>query len=376
MIGEILEKKRREKAIRESLQIVSENGLSLKNVAAKDEYIVQLTAVRQNGLALKYLIRESSNYCAMSNELQTSKNVVLAAVNQNIEALKYACQFQNDPDVLSLALSKNIDSIKYLDKETFREDHNCKKSVYELMCSVVQTNPLLLKYIPEKYINDELIHIAIKKNVLSLKYINADIDFTDLSILQYALKTDGTLLEYISIPTPNTSDDELRMIRLCRGEDAYKEELRKFQSNGYNHKVDMIDKKAIMDRRLSLITTAVQQNGLALEYVPEEYRTADIVFEAIKHNIGAIRYINDDIIYSRKFILKTLLIVAASGKLSSQEIDEVKDLYESISKTPAEASIKFDDMVKWRKIVNKIINELQQLDKKNTYTKQKQNDIE
>ena len=99
------------------LQAVKQDGLSL-NIASnrfKDDFKIVLAAVKQNGLALQFA----------SDKLKDNYDIVLATIRQNEEALQFASdRLKNDKDALLAAIQKDTESekVKNTDSEKVDKD--------------------------------------------------------------------------------------------------------------------------------------------------------------------------------------------------------------------------------------------------------------
>jgi hypothetical protein len=198
------------------LLAVKEAGLNLKYIDDQTDDIC-LEAVKQDGVALKYVTDQTDEICleAIQNDCEAlqyvdydikTEDFCLCAINNDPYALKYA-DTQTESMCL-IAIKQNPHLIQYVQKQTenicieaVKQDGfmlvHIKKQSINTCIKAVQQNGLALKYVINQH---KIICIeAIRQNIYSFQFIKK---YTEDICLE-AARLDGMLLEKINEQTDN-----------------------------------------------------------------------------------------------------------------------------------------------------------------------------
>jgi len=135
---------------------------------------VQLAAVKQNGYAIEYIIK---------NGIEPSEAVQLAAVQRNGNVIEY---ISNPSEAVQLAaVQQDGTAIYYI-----------KNPSEAVQLAAVQQNGIAIYYI--KNPSEAVQLAAVKQNWNAIEYISNPSEVVQLA----AVQQDGTAIEYISNPTP------------------------------------------------------------------------------------------------------------------------------------------------------------------------------
>ena len=179
--------------------------------------------------------------------------------------MKMACEQEDlllhiknvTPEICEYIVQRNGNALKYIVEQT---ENICKLAV--------QQNGIALRYVQNK--THDICSLAIKQNVTAIQYLNRladDVNIDKLYIL--ACQTDGYYALYNMIKTEKTE-------KLCK---------LAVQQNGMA--IQFVDKKYVTNE---LCILAVKQNGMALQYI--ENQTHEICDLAIKQNVMALQFVS------------------------------------------------------------------------------------
>jgi hypothetical protein len=239
---------------------VKKNGLTLKfaRKISKNYNIVVNEAIEQNGLALEFA----------SENLRNDSNIVKAAVKQNGLALKFASEkLRTDSKIVNDAVQQNGLALEFA-TENFRNDSNIVKAA-------VKQNGLALEFASEKLRTDsKIVNDAVQQNELALKFASENLRNVSMTVIPVVQKN-GLALEFASEKIQNFSPIVIDGV----------------QQNGLALKFASEEKR----NNLDIVKAAVEQNGLALEFASEEKRNnLDIVKAAVERNGLALKFASEE----------------------------------------------------------------------------------
>jgi hypothetical protein len=146
----------------------------------------------------------------------------------------------------------------------------------ESLCmTAVKKDPLELKYVPDKNRNREMCMIAVKEQARMLYYVprkHKDYAMCYAAIVESKNRYSDSLEE---VPEDNMTSDQYDF--LVKKALEYDGAALKYVPE--NKKTDELCKIAVKD------------NGLALKYVPENKKTDELCKIAVKNDISAIKYV-------------------------------------------------------------------------------------
>lgn len=209
------------------LEAVKNNGLALQFVPKKyHTENIYLEAVKRDGLAIQYI-----------DGCDQEVNICLEAVKQNGLALEYIYEGNQEEEICLEAVNQNGLALQYV----------CRKyKTNTILFEAVKKNGMALRYVPEKQKIEEICLEAVKNDGNAIRYIPKHI-LTEVICLE-AVKENGGAIE--AIYTNNV------------------------QSLTYN---------------ICLEAVKNHKNNFAMDYVPKQYLTNEMYFEAVKNNSDYIK---------------------------------------------------------------------------------------
>ena len=290
---------------------VQQNGLMIQKIFSYTPEIAMI-AVQQNGLALEYIEHQTYEICllavqqnAYAIEFVNKKfrlNVAMMAMQNNICAFRHLSYVNNDIlfaacffngkemlrltkifnyNVLRLAIRLSPFTVKHLyDAENKMELSELAVSIDGFALEFVETqtkkiceiavrqNGEAIRFVENRFRNEILDEIAIKSNPLSYIYIK---NMTN-TMWFYILCKNGLTLDYfLASPNVKISKKETEtLIKIA------------VQQNG-------LALQYVSDQTDDMCKLAVQENGLALEFVND--KTFDICMIALQRNYLAIEFV-------------------------------------------------------------------------------------
>jgi hypothetical protein len=153
---------------------------------------------------------------------------------------------------------------------------------------------IILQYVPENYRTIELCYEAVRKKGEALQYVPENLKTIDLCY--EAVKMDGDALQWVP-KNFKTTGMYLETVR------AYSRSLHEFrypdrygvansQRSALRNDIERVLKEMPEELKTQeLCFEAVKENGAALAHVPEHLRTPELCLEAVKQNGGALQYV-------------------------------------------------------------------------------------
>jgi hypothetical protein len=204
-----------------------------------------LMAVKQKGLALKYVINKTEEIC-------------LKAIEQNGNALEFVPEEFKTVELCFTAVERSGWALKYVPE---------KFQTKKLYFTAVEVFGLALQLVPEESKTIELCLIAVQSIGSALEFVPEKFQTKELCL--EATKKDGSALRFIK---NKTIQMHIIMIKL--------------KKNPFN--LGDIPEE-LQTEEIYLV--AVKENGLALLHVPEKLRTEKICLAAIKQNGRALGFV-------------------------------------------------------------------------------------
>ncbi len=173
-----------------------------------------------------------------------------------------------------------------------RYDDPAKKA--QICLEIVQRSGCNLEFVPEEFKTYELCLEAVKKDGDALEYVPEKHKTAELCLV--AVKKTGYMLKYVP---EELKTDELCDMATNKSERAFtwvsvEYLFKKIEQYGYLHLLK--DMPELMTYKLCL--EAVKKDSDALQYVPNEYKTVELCFEAGKHNnfANVSEFVPDDLV--------------------------------------------------------------------------------
>lgn len=211
----------------EELRMVQINGYYIQyctNSGDRDYGMCCIEAVKQNGLALKYI-----------DPLHQTDELCIMAIKNNYQALKYVSIPQTyKMCILSLYKSNGKSSIIKM----------IKNQEINIFCEVLKKYPMEIKYVASSKSYAQLCMVALKRNGLALMHVDK---LARTSTMYYvAINNNGLAIKYIS---PSEQNETLGLIALRQNVKSI---------------------KYIRNRTSEMWTFALRKNGLMIKYFDEE----------------------------------------------------------------------------------------------------------
>lgn len=218
----------------------------------------------------------------------TDKNQVLKAVEENGELLKFAKNFQNDQEVVLVAVKRSPSAVIYASIDL--------KNSLEFAKEVVKTNGLAIYYINDEFKNDrDVMLYAVKENGNALYYVDKKSQNNEM-IVQEAVIQNGLSLKFASKRLRKNFDIVMFAVRNNGAALAYvhrslKKNKDLVESAVENNAEAFYHASKKLQRDKTFVKQLVQINGLVLEYASKKIRkNKEIVLEAVKQNGNALRF--------------------------------------------------------------------------------------
>jgi hypothetical protein len=273
------------------------NGKQLEFVPQfKGDKDVVLAAVKQNGEALKFA----------SEELQGDKGFMMAVVAQNGVALEFASEeLQGDKEVVMAAVKQNGVALNYVSEEL--------KADKEFMMAAVKQNRFALKYAPEELQGDkEFVLAAVTQNGEALEYVSEELR-QDKEVVLAAVTQNGEALEYASEELKH--DEEFIMDVVTKNKD-------------FILYVDSFKDEESKELLKSVIKLALSNDGLLLAKLPDLYVTEEMCVTAVRQNNYAYQYVPERFLTPE---LVKLLPVRLGPPSLTRQVSETKSNQTSAS---------------------------------------------
>lgn len=264
-----------------ALSRVKTNGLELKNVwAYQNTFSVVLAAVEQNGMALRYA----------SRELQDDPRIIYAATMQNGLAIQFASLRQkNDPSMVLYAAKQNPGALQFASILNGMSPKFIRDPIWgqirdrNTLLSAVKINGLSLKD-ASLFLNQdrEIVLAAVRQNGMALQYAPLSLRADKKIVLAASMQNEGALV--FASPTLQ-NEIAIQSVANAAGDDREENALQKVCKNG----LELANVSGWQSRKIVL--AAVRQNGMALKHA-DYYRRNDrqIILSAIEQNPNAIEY--------------------------------------------------------------------------------------
>ena len=274
-------------SMRVLLAAVRQNGLALRFISSATQTLdseLQLLAVQQNGLALEFVDRHP-----ISRERTLPYDVCLAAVRQNGLALQYVSLSAQTLELQLLAVQQNGLALLYVGRRHISSEQTLP---YDVCLAAVRQNGLALQYVCSSAQTLELQLLAVQQNGLALEFVD-----------RYPISREQTLPYDVCVAAVRQNGLALRSVRSI---DSQTPELQLLavQQNGLavqyviGEPSRFCQISALRQNGLALqyifrasapqlFSAAVRQNGAALQFVPLHMRTIALCKQALNSGGGA-----------------------------------------------------------------------------------------
>ncbi len=233
---------------------------------------------------IKYKIKYNKLQLKDVSKSFVTKEVMKLAVSVDPLQIKYITN--PEYEIVDIALShKKFDT-------TILDDIQNKKLNHHMFTYVKKNPKFIFKIIDyfklkNKYTLSELIEIATSTDKSLIKEIS---EKYDIIIRNVEVGNERDEIKKDEIKKDDIKKDDIKKDDIKK-DDIKKDEIKKYSFKSHIESLtlclglnpDYYIKEVCMK--------AVKENGLNLEHVPKEYRTDDILLEAVKQNVDAVKYI-------------------------------------------------------------------------------------
>jgi len=216
-------------------------------------------------------------------------------VQNNGLALQFVPPSMINSGICKIAVQQNGLALKFVPSNIINSD----------ICKIaVQNNGLALQFVPSNMINSDICKIAVQQNGLAL-FLLKNFNSTIINLL--AVNNNLIFLSLIEsnidlqIKYMMTEDEEKqkrnKLFEMIELFDSYIEKLSTDEQNNYKNIINVQQNGLALQfvppemRNSDICKIAVQQNGLALEFVPSNMINSDICKIAVQQNGAALHLI-------------------------------------------------------------------------------------
>lgn len=307
------------------------NRMILKNPKPIDEFETFKDFLIKDSRALKFLkfnnatpelieivFKHNPNKIKTINKQLQTLETIRYVININPKLFKYVRIDLQTFEIIKLAIKNDVkefnninhDQIEKLSSDELNELYNiilmkdlyCLRTLkqssqtYELCKRIVEIRGIELKYVRNNLHSEELYKLAIQNDVQSYRYTISHLQTLELSNL--AVKTDGLLLKYVN----SMYFDQVMTIAV--------------KQNGLA--IQYICNELLTSR---ICEIAVKQNGLAIQYICDKLLTFKICEIAVKSNNDAMKFIKKK--YQNEFYNNGCWLFGLKAKyINSNDLEE------------------------------------------------------
>jgi hypothetical protein len=209
------------------------------------------------------------------------------AILENPLAIQYLNEKEQTAELCSYSIKDNFKALKYIKNKKFKEDY-IKNGTLE---DCILNDATYLVDIPKEYQTLTMCLNAVYSNHLMFKYVSIQTP----EMCKYAIFREPMLLEYVQ--------DEFKTKELCDLAISLDKNAEKFAKVLIDEakntelyyinrlSIDGLGLQYIKEPTYGMCMTAINNNGLALQYVPAIYKHDELLLMAVKQNVDAVKYI-------------------------------------------------------------------------------------
>lgn len=261
------------------------NNLNLASTKLKNDFDVVLEAVKNNGLSIKYA----------SKKLKSNNELAVVAINNNPDSYYLLSEkLKNDENIIKEFLIKNPVNIL---------DFNYLPYFNKLVKKVIKENGLALKYLSEKYKdNEKLVLLACKNNINSLEYASDRIKNNDEFIINTAIKLKTDKIIYFASPIlMHSKQFNIEIIKRV-GFNLY------FVFDEFKDDIDVVE-------------TAVKNDIRNFEHASKRLKENEIIVLELTKKYGSVlRYASNNLLNDANFMKKAISLYNGSIKYIGKEL--------------------------------------------------------
>ncbi|ECG0678883.1 DUF4116 domain-containing protein [Salmonella enterica subsp. salamae] len=256
----------------------------------KNDYDIALSAVNQNGTAIKLI----------SDELKKNREIIMAAVKTSGMALRFADEkFKVDKGGVLAAVHQSGESLEFASK-SLKKDRS-------IILTAVKTSGMSLRFADEKFKDDKgIVLSAVHQSGEALKFASKRLK-NDKDVLLTAVQNSGQALTYV--PKKFRDDKQLILIAVQKNgallryaSDRLKDDEDIVNKAVQTHLTALLFCSNRLKDNLETVLLAVKHHGKALLYASKRLKDNDIIVSAaINNDKSADKYASER-------IKKTLLL--------------------------------------------------------------------
>ena len=259
-----------------------------QNVRTRNKPIV-LAGGQNYGLTLQY-----------AGEFQNDKELVLMAVQQDGLELQFASpELRRDKDIVLAAVQHNGQALRFAGPEL--------RNTKEIILAAVQQDGSALRYAsPELRNTKPIVMTAVVQHGLTLEYASKELQ-NDKDIVLTAIQQHGCALQYASDSLKNDKDIVLAAVI----------------QNGLA--LQHVNEELKMDK--DIVLAAVEQRGQALGFASEELQNdKEIVLTAVKQSGGALEYASEELQKDKEIVLAAVQQHGRALQFASKKLKKNKEI--------------------------------------------------
>lgn len=171
---------------------INQNGLLLQYVIEQTDELC-MDAIRNNNLALKYIKNPSLKMCMFALLNGNRCNIIKILCKQD-ENIIYEILRKKPDEIKSVTNQTKMMATLVLSKNGLLLEFIHNQILDEELCNIaVQNNGLAIRFVPEKFRSEYSNILAVKQNPESIKYINN----RTTELWTVALKNNGLVIKYL-----------------------------------------------------------------------------------------------------------------------------------------------------------------------------------
>jgi hypothetical protein len=271
-----------------SLLFINSEGYLYFPDNLKNDYQIIYTTLKNCNVFSKQLL----NHISIPYNFKENREIVKLIMNIDGEYLLEYSKFQNDEEIVLIAVTNNGYALKYA-CESFKKNK-------KFIIPAIKNKEKIYKLIDKNLQNDlEIIETLLTSHgIFSMSYIDKKF-LNDKNFALKYLKIEGLFLQFFSMNLRN--DIEVVETALKNNPKAYD-----FVGNCLTYKINDVKKiiklNAFFYKNISpklknndeIINLAIEKDGIILEFVPKKKITITLCFKALENNAFAYSYILEE----------------------------------------------------------------------------------
>jgi hypothetical protein len=236
---------------------------------------------------LEQLINISPFFLNFMDDSKKTISICLLAVRKDSNMLQFVPDGLKTPEMCLQAVASNPLVLQFVPDEL---------KTPEMCLQAVASNPLVLQFVPDGLKTPEMCLQAVASNPLVLQFVPQDLQSKNMCTSAVIINYES--LQYINSSHPDYKDICLEAVKNSRFAlklvDKEHSEYFAIYTSAVKHFGLVLQDIDPRLRTIELCEEAVKQNGLALEFVPEEFKS-NLYLIAVNQNILALNYLPENL---------------------------------------------------------------------------------